>query len=85
MAKSAAFDNLDLHFLDHFPDVIESLDFTGQASVREVYFEDYAEPYSYASRDSYEPGVKKLSTDGPAMTYTFMPHSFTQIIVKVDD
>jgi len=63
----------------------QSLDFTGQASVREVYFEDYAEPYSYASRDSYEPGVKKLSTDGPAMTYTFMPHSFTQIIVKVDD
>jgi alpha-N-arabinofuranosidase len=56
-------------------------DFASKARVQEVYSEDPQEPYTYARKDAYVPQTKTIPTDKSKMTYTFPPHSFTQIAV----
>jgi alpha-N-arabinofuranosidase len=58
-------------------------DFASRASVQEVYSEDLKEPYTYAKQDEYIPKTKSVSTDKSKMTYSFPPHSFTQLIVGI--
>ena len=65
--------------------VSDSGDFTSEASVQEVYSEDPKEPYTYARKDDYIPKTKTISTDKSKMTYSFPPHSFTQIIVGMNE
>ena len=58
-------------------------DFASKARVQEVYSEDPQEPYTYARKDAYVPQTKTIPTDKSKMTYTFPPHSFTQIAVEM--
>ncbi|MFN2108643.1 MAG: alpha-N-arabinofuranosidase, partial [Anaerolineae bacterium] len=59
-------------------------DFASEARAREVYREDLEEPYTYAKKDEYIPKVKTISTDKSTMTYSFPPHSFTQIVIGMN-
>lgn len=60
-------------------------DFTSEARVQEMYHEDWKESYTYANRDEYVPKTKRLSTDKTKMTYSFPPHSFTQISIGMNN
>lgn len=56
-------------------------DFASEASVQEVYREDVNAPYTYTEKDTYSPKTRTVATDGATLTYTFPPHSFTQIVI----
>jgi alpha-N-arabinofuranosidase len=60
-------------------------DFAPTARVQEVYSEDVKGPYTYAEKDEYIPKTKDISTDRSRMTHLLLPHSFTQIIVGMDE
>ena len=60
-------------------------DFASRASVQEVYSEDLKGPYTYAQKDEYIPKTKNILTDKSKMTYSFPPHSFTQIIIGMKE
>lgn len=58
--------------------------FAGNAVGQVIYSENIQDPYSYDMRDQYVPESKEVRTSDKTMTYTFLPHSFTQIVVKLD-
>jgi alpha-N-arabinofuranosidase len=60
-------------------------DFASRACAQEVYSEDLKGPYTYAKKDEYIPETKNISTDKSKMTYSFPPHSFTQIIIGMNE
>jgi alpha-N-arabinofuranosidase len=62
-----------------------SRDFSSKANVKEVYSEDLNGPYIYAKKDEYIPKTKNISTNKSKMTYSFPPHSFTQIIIGMNE
>jgi len=60
------------------------VDLTGKVSMREVYLENDQAPYSYENRNQYDPEPKDVLTNDLYLSYTFLPHYCTQIMVKVD-
>lgn len=59
--------------------------FAATASVTQIAVEHTDNrPYTYAERDSYVPAESQISTDGAVIHYTFPAHSFTQIVVGVN-
>lgn len=64
--------------------ICSSGNFLGKATANEIYVEDYKAPLSYDLRDKYIPVVKEIAVKGNRMTYSFPPHSFTQITVKTE-
>lgn len=62
-----------------------SKNFKGKANVQEVYLDNLTEQYAYDKREEYKPESKEISTDKSKIIYNFLPHSFTQIIVGIDD
>lgn len=61
----------------------QSGDFQGQPSVMEVNAGELTEPFSFDKQQQYIPAARQASVKGNKILYSFPPHSFTQIIVKV--
>jgi alpha-N-arabinofuranosidase len=64
--------------------ISNSGDFTGKATVKEIYREDMKEMYTYEKREEYVPVPKEISMRKSKITYSFLPHSFTQIIAGIE-
>ena len=65
-------------------DIINSSgDFTGKATISEVNSSDINAPFSYDEQSKYTPAVKEIPVKDNQFNYSFPPHSFTQIIIKV--
>ncbi len=58
--------------------------FAGRATVSELYMEDPYATFSYAGREQYGPATKEIDAAGTSFTYSFLPHSVTQIIVPLE-
>jgi alpha-N-arabinofuranosidase len=58
--------------------------FTGKPSVYEVNASDLNEPFSFDKQQQYIPVAKDATIKANKINYSFPPHSFTQIIVKVN-
>ena len=57
--------------------------FTGSAQVS-VIAGELGRAFTYADRAQYEPKVEQVGVRNGAVSYTFPPHSFTQIAVRID-
>jgi len=64
--------------------VNQSGNFSGKPSVTEVTANDLSEGFSFDKQKEYIPASKEATAMGNKIVYSFPPHSFTQIIVKVD-
>jgi alpha-N-arabinofuranosidase len=62
----------------------QSGNFSGKPSVNEVNTNDLNEPFSIDKQQQYMPAIKEATIKGNKIVYSFPPHSFTQIIVKVN-
>ena len=60
-------------------------DFTEKAEASLLTVESLEEPFAYDKQDQYKPVVKEIEVKGDKITYSFPPHSFTQIKVKVKE
>jgi alpha-N-arabinofuranosidase len=62
----------------------QSGSFSGNPSVSEVNTTDLNEAFSFDKQQQYAPVMKNATIKGNKIVYSFPPHSFTQIIVKVN-
>ena len=62
----------------------QSGNFSGKPSVSEVTAGDLTEAFSFDKQKEYMPVSKDATAKGNKIVYSFPPHSFTQIIVKVE-
>jgi alpha-L-arabinofuranosidase len=58
--------------------------FVGNATVSVINGEDLNAPYTFEQRESYAPATSTLRASGRTFNYSFPPHSFTQIRVRVE-
>lgn len=58
--------------------------FSGRPSVSEVSATDLNAPFSFDKQAQYVPVKKEATAKGNKIVYSFPPHSFTQIVAKVD-
>ncbi len=58
-------------------------EFSGDATVSVINAEEITERYSYEKRDKYSPEISNLAVSGTEFNYSFEPHSFTQIKMKI--
>ena len=56
--------------------------FKGKAEATLVDSDSLTEPFTFDKQDKYIPVTKGLKVEGNKITYSFPPHSFTQIIIK---
>lgn len=54
-------------------------EFTGKAEANVINSNSLKEPFAYDKQDQYKPVVKEIKTEKNKITYSFPPHSFTQI------
>jgi alpha-N-arabinofuranosidase len=59
-------------------------EFSGDAAVSVIQADDVNARYTYEKRDEYAPATSTVRADGRSFHYTFAPHSFTQIRVRVE-
>lgn len=59
-------------------------EFVGDAEVSLIQRDDVNARYTYEERDQYAPATSIVRAAGPSFRYTFEPHSFTQIRVRVE-
>jgi alpha-N-arabinofuranosidase len=64
--------------------VNQSGNFSGKPSVSEVSTNNLTEPFSFDKQQQYVPVSKEATIKGNKIIYSFPPHSFTQIIVKIN-
>ena len=64
--------------------ISETGQFTGDATVSVINADDVNAPYTYADRDEYAPTTSSVRAGGRSFRYSFAPHSFTQITVRVE-
>ena len=64
--------------------VSDTGEFTGNAAVSVIQADDVEARYTYEERDDYAPATSIVPADGRSFHYTFAPHSFTQIRVRVE-
>ncbi|HKK47141.1 MAG TPA: alpha-L-arabinofuranosidase C-terminal domain-containing protein [Balneolaceae bacterium] len=58
-------------------------EFAGKAEANVIDQDDLKQPFTYDQRDQYPPKKEAVENDDNRLTYTFPPHSFTQIKVEV--
>jgi alpha-L-arabinofuranosidase len=58
--------------------------FPAKATVNEMAVSDLSAPFVFDKQQQYLPVTKEATAKGNKMVYTFPPHSFTQIIAKVN-
>lgn len=58
--------------------------FSGKASATVVNSDDLKAPFAFDKKAEYVPVTKEVAANGGKITYTFPPHSFTQIKVSVN-
>lgn len=58
--------------------------FKGKASLSEVNSNDIYADFTYDKKQQYVPVTKELPVKGNSINYSFPPHSFVQILVKVE-
>jgi alpha-N-arabinofuranosidase len=58
--------------------------FSGKPAVSEISATDLNAPFAFDKQQQYVPVTKEATAKGNKIVYSFPPHSFTQIIVKVD-
>ena len=58
--------------------------FSGKAEVKVLTASSLEEPFAFDKQEQYKPVTKEIKTDGDRLSYSFPPHSFTQIMVKVE-
>jgi len=61
-----------------------SRNFSGKASISEVSATDLSAPFVFDKKEQYTPVTKDAVAKGNKILYSFPPHSFTQIIVKIN-
>ncbi len=59
--------------------------FTGMASVSQLVGSVENKPFAYEDRDSYVPKTEQVSANGATFHYVFPAHSFTQIVVGLNE
>lgn len=59
-------------------------DFAGNAAVSVINADSVNAAYTFAQRESYQPVTSSVRASGRSFRYSFAPHSFTQIKVKVE-
>jgi alpha-N-arabinofuranosidase len=59
-------------------------EFSGDAAVSVIQADDVNARYTHEKRDEYAPATSTVRADGRSFHYTFAPHSFTQIRVRVE-
>jgi alpha-L-arabinofuranosidase len=57
--------------------------FTGKGAVSEINSNDIKAPFSYDKKDQYAPVTKTVDVKNGMLSYSFPPHSFTQIRIAV--
>lgn len=57
--------------------------FSGKPLINEINASDLNEFFSFDKQQQYLPSSKDATVKGNNIVYSFLPHSFTQIIVKV--
>lgn len=62
----------------------QSGNFSGKPVISEISSADLSKAFSYENQNQYAPASKEASVRGNKIVYSFPPHSFTQIIVKVN-
>jgi alpha-N-arabinofuranosidase len=62
----------------------QSGNFAGKPAVSEVNAGDLNEEFSFGKQQQYVPVMKNVTAEGNKIVYSFPPHSFTQIVVKVN-
>ena len=58
--------------------------FSGKAEASIINSDDLKAAFEYDKQSQYKPVIKEVSSSGNKLTYTFPPHSFTQIKIAVD-
>jgi alpha-N-arabinofuranosidase len=58
-------------------------DFTGKAEASIIYSDDLQAAFTFENRELYKPVVKSVQVAGNKLSYSFPPHSFTQIKVNI--
>jgi len=64
--------------------ISQSGNFSGKPSISEVTAGDLSEAFSFDKQKEYIPVSRDATAKGNKIVYSFPPHSFTQIIVKVE-
>lgn len=65
-------------------DIISSSgSFSGKAEASIISMTDMQEPFSYDKQNEYIPAKKEVDASSGKFSYTFLPHSFTQIKITV--
>jgi alpha-N-arabinofuranosidase len=59
--------------------------FTGKAEASLMYTDDLQANFTFENREKYKPVVKSIQPAGNKLSYSFPPHSFTQIKVNIAD
>ena len=54
-----------------------------KAEVNLLAMDSLDEPFTFEKQERYKPEIKEISVKGNKILYTFPPHSFTQIKVKI--
>ncbi|MGQ7719921.1 alpha-L-arabinofuranosidase C-terminal domain-containing protein [Melioribacter sp. OK-1-Me] len=62
-----------------------AIPFINDAEVTVINQNSLDEPFSFDKKDKYVPSIKQVQTNGNKLVYTFEPHSFTQIKVKIKE
>ncbi|HJY62542.1 MAG TPA: alpha-L-arabinofuranosidase C-terminal domain-containing protein, partial [Ignavibacteria bacterium] len=65
--------------------VNNSGEFNGKALVNEVNSDSLNEPFTFDKQEEYIPASKEIEIEGNKISYSFPPHSFTQIKVGVNN
>ncbi|OGU32773.1 MAG: hypothetical protein A2057_09815 [Ignavibacteria bacterium GWA2_35_9] len=65
--------------------VNNSGEFKGKALVNEVNSDSLNEPFTFDKQEEYIPASKEIEIEGNKISYSFPPHSFTQIKVGVNN
>lgn len=64
--------------------VNRSSTFAGGATVEEINSSDIQAPYTFDKQKEYVPVPKEVETKGNSLMYSFPPHSFSQIAVRIN-
>ena len=59
--------------------------FTGKAALSEINSNDVKAPFSYDKKDQYAPVTKTVVVKNGMLSYSFPPHSFTQIKIALQN
>jgi alpha-N-arabinofuranosidase len=57
--------------------------FEGKAEATLINSDSLSAPFAFEKQSQYVPAIKELQTDNSKLSYSFPPHSFTQIKVRV--